>query len=81
MDHVGSREVSLSQMELGAVLGVRGQTVGDVALRLQREQLIAYRRGRIRVVNPTGLEVRACDCYRTLRQLYRELLASRLVRS
>jgi CRP-like cAMP-binding protein len=81
MDHVGSREVSLSQVALGAVLGVRRQTVGDVALRLQREQLIAYRRGRIRVVNRTGLEVRACDCYRILRQLYREVLATRLVRS
>jgi CRP-like cAMP-binding protein len=79
MDHAGGREISLSQVALGAMLGVRRQTIGDVALRLQREQLIAYRRGQIRVPNRSGLEARACECYRTLRQLYREILATRLV--
>jgi CRP-like cAMP-binding protein len=79
MDHTGSREVSLSQVALGAVLGVRRQTVGDVAVRLQRERLIDYGRGWIRVVSRAALEARACDCYRTLRRLYREVLAGRLI--
>jgi hypothetical protein len=37
---------------------------------LQRKGLIRYSRGRIHIVDATGLEHVACECYPTVRDLY-----------
>lgn len=37
---------------------------------LQRSGLIAYRRGNFTVLDRSGLEVAACNCYQTDRQTY-----------
>jgi CRP-like cAMP-binding protein len=79
-DRTGVRELAISQAALGAALSVRRQTVGEVALRLQHDGLIAYRRGVVRIVDPAGVEARACECYRTLRDLYRQVVVPRLGR-
>lgn len=36
--------------------------------RLQKTGLIAYRRGVVRIVNRSGLEKAACECYRVMAQ-------------
>ena len=41
---------------------------------LQKAGLIAYQRGRIRIVNRPGLEHGACECYETVRQEFDRLL-------
>jgi CRP-like cAMP-binding protein len=77
-DRSGGNVLEISQAAVADVLGVRRQTVGDVAVRLQRDRVIAYRRGDIRIVNRPALEQRACECYRTLRDLYRRTVEPRL---
>ena len=38
------------------------------ARRLQAEGIIDYRHGSIEILNRTGLERRACECYRIMRR-------------
>jgi hypothetical protein len=37
---------------------------------LQERGLIAYRRGNIELLDPRGLEAAACECYKTVAELY-----------
>jgi hypothetical protein len=45
---------------------VRREGVTEAAGNLQRAGFIRYRRGHIAVVDRTGLEARACECYPVL---------------
>jgi CRP-like cAMP-binding protein len=44
-------------------LGVRRESISQVAGTLQHRGLISYRRGHVRVLNRRGLESVACNCY------------------
>lgn len=61
----GATELPLTHEFLGFMLGVRRASVTDIALALQKEGLIRYRRGAINLVDLPGLEGRACECYAT----------------
>jgi CRP-like cAMP-binding protein len=56
------------------MLGVRRVGITVAASALQREGLIEYHRGEIRVLDRAGLEAAACSCYAADRQAYSELL-------
>lgn len=58
----------LTQEFLAAMLGVERPSVSGVAGRLQEQGLIEYSRGRIRILNRTGLEAVACECYQVARR-------------
>ncbi|MGE3277283.1 MAG: Crp/Fnr family transcriptional regulator [Vicinamibacterales bacterium] len=73
-DRIASNSFELSHELLGVMLGVRRQTVTVVAGALQHAGLIAYRHGRIRVLDRAGLEARSCECYELMRQRYDRLL-------
>lgn len=73
-DRVGSDEINLTQEFLSQMLGVRRASVSDAAAILQRAGLIATSRGRIRIVDPEGLEGASCECYRVVRDEYEHLL-------
>ena len=60
----------LTQEFLAIMLGSRRTTVTAAAGALQRKGLIRYSRGRIHVCNPESLGNVACECYRTVRELY-----------
>jgi CRP-like cAMP-binding protein len=66
-DGIGSDEVGLTQEFLAVMLGVRRAGVTEAARALQRRQLIDYRRGNIRIVNPAGLRGASCGCYAAIR--------------
>jgi CRP-like cAMP-binding protein len=79
-DRVGARELNLTQSLFSRMLGVRRQTVGEVAVDLQNKGLISYRRGDIHITDRRGLESLACECYSEMKRLYEELVGTALTR-
>jgi CRP-like cAMP-binding protein len=75
-DRVDSDTYYLTQEFLGTMLGARRTTVTAAAGELQHLGLIKYSRGRIRVVDSAGLEHAACECYKTVRNLYLDFCAT-----
>jgi len=63
-DRAGSDEFTLTQEFLATMLGVHRPAVSVAAGALQQAGFIRYRRGRVRIVNPRGLESASCECYR-----------------
>ena len=59
---------------LSYMLGVRRVGITEAAGDLQRRKLIEYHRGQLRVLDRTGLEAAACDCYALERGMYTQLL-------
>jgi hypothetical protein len=53
---------------------VRREGVTEAAGKLQAARLIEYSRGRIRVLERSGLEHRVCECYAVVRAEYERLL-------
>ena len=73
-DRMQTETLQLTQEYLAQMLGSRRSTVTVSAGNLQREGLIDYTRGRIRVVNRKGLEDCACECYSIVRSTYDALI-------
>lgn len=77
-DRVGARELNLTQGLLARMLGVRRQTVGEVAVDLQNKGFISYRRSNIQITDRHALESLACECYSDMKGLYEELVGTAL---
>jgi len=73
-DRVGGAELNLTQQILSEMLGVRRASVTTAAGVLQKAGLIAYHRGRVRVLDRAGLEGAACECYAVVRAEFDRLL-------
>jgi hypothetical protein len=58
------------------MLGVRRASVTVVASMLQQARVIAYSRGRIRIVDRVGLERISCGCYRAIKENYEKLVVA-----
>ncbi len=56
----------VTQEAVAAALGVRRESVTQAAVGLQRKHLITYSRGRLRILNPQGLDAASCSCYERL---------------
>jgi len=74
LDQRVCEELDMTQEQAAGLLGVRREGVTAAALRLQRSGLIRYQRGRIRVVDRSGLEQRACECYAAAARQHTRLL-------
>jgi CRP-like cAMP-binding protein len=73
-DRVDHPTIVATQELLADMLGVRRQTVGEVAVELQRSGAIAYRRSDITIVDRAQLESRACECFAATRAVYRGIV-------
>ena len=62
-DRVHRNQFKMSQEFLSHMLGSTRPTVTLAAGRLKKEKLITYERAKITIVDRTGLENRACECY------------------
>jgi CRP-like cAMP-binding protein len=70
-----SDTLNATQEMLGQRLGVRRESVNMAASKLQDEGLIRYWRGRIRVIDRTGLAALSCECFLQIRTEYERLFA------
>ncbi|MEE4279831.1 MAG: Crp/Fnr family transcriptional regulator [Halieaceae bacterium] len=61
---------------MAAMLGVRREGVTTAAGKLKCAGLIDYRRGEVRILDHSGLEARACECYREVSNEYQRLLGA-----
>jgi len=68
-DRIDSDELPATQETLSHILGVRRTTVTNIAQKLQKDGLIRYRRGHILIVDRSGLDDLACECYSAYRQV------------
>ena len=66
-DRAQSSEIQSTQELLSQTLGVNRGSASQAASALQRAGLISYRRGRITILDRSGLEAAACECYRIVK--------------
>ncbi|HEY0563537.1 MAG TPA: helix-turn-helix domain-containing protein, partial [Methylophilus sp.] len=74
VDRLQDNQVLITQELIARLLGVRRESVTDVAGKLQKDGMIAYARGRITVIDRPKLEARACECYESVCKEYARLL-------
>ena len=75
LDRVPSHELTMTQELVASMLGVRREGITEAAGKLQQRGYIRYRRGHIEVLNRSGLEGRACECYAVVRKELARLLS------
>lgn len=62
-----SDTLMMTQESIGLALGVRRESITEIAGKLQNADIIAYRRGCIELKNKIELEARACECHKVLK--------------
>jgi CRP-like cAMP-binding protein len=62
-DRLGMDEFRLTQDFISNMLGVRREGVSKAASVLQKNELINYSRGHIKILDRAGLEAVSCECY------------------
>ncbi len=75
LDRVPSRELVMTQELVASMLGVRREVISQAAGKLQHAGFIRYRRGHIAVLERSGLETRACECYAVVKKELSRLLS------
>lgn len=63
LDRCASQDLVITQELVASILGVRRESITDAAGGLERAGYISSRRGHIAVVDRSGLEATACECY------------------
>ena len=74
-DRIPTGQLLMTQELVASMLGVRRESITEAAGRLQQADLISYRRGHITVLERSGLEARACECYGVVRKEMKRLLS------
>ena len=73
-DAAGEEALELTQEYLAMMIGVQRPTVTLAAGAFQRDGVIEYRRGKIRIRDAEALARRACECYETVRNEHQRLI-------
>jgi CRP-like cAMP-binding protein len=73
-DRVKGDEFSLTQEFISNMLGIRREQVTLAAGALQKQKLISYSRGQIRILDRAGLEAVSCQCYAVIKKEYDNFL-------
>jgi CRP-like cAMP-binding protein len=77
-DRLGDGLLTLTHEFLAQLLGVRRQTVTEIAGSLQAAGMIQSGRGVVRILDRGGLESACCECYGVSRSLYRRIVQASL---
>ncbi|HEY8068053.1 MAG TPA: Crp/Fnr family transcriptional regulator [Burkholderiales bacterium] len=75
LDRLPSQELIMTQELVASMLGVRREGITQAAGNLQHAGVIRYRRGHISVMERSGLETRACECYSAVKTELARLLS------
>lgn len=75
VDRTGIHEITLTQDQLGSLLGVGRTYVSRVVQRLKAQGVIRTRRGVIEVLDREALELRSCGCNRLVAAHFHRVLA------
>lgn len=66
-DSIQGDTMGLMQQSIAEVLGLRRATVSEICSQFHASDLIEYSRGRLTILDRSGLEAQACECYRRIR--------------
>jgi CRP-like cAMP-binding protein len=77
-DRVKSLKLKLTHSSLAHLLGVRRQSVTEVARNMQSAGVIRYRRGEVQILDRHKLEEMTCECYDEMNRLYDRLVRAAL---
>lgn len=69
------KELPMPQELFSLVLGIRRQTAARVLNEFEDRRLIDSPRGRLKVIDPQGLQAVACTCYHPVRSHYPHIFA------
>jgi CRP-like cAMP-binding protein len=75
LDRLPSSDLVMTQELVASMLGVRREGITVAAGNLQRAGFISYRRGHIAVLDRSGLERHACECYAVVKKELKRLLS------
>jgi len=75
LDRLPTNELIMTQELVASMLGVRREGITEAAGNLQRAGFISYRRGHIAVLDRSGLETGACECYAVVKKELGRLLS------
>ncbi len=74
IDRLPTDEIASTHEHIALVLGVRRESITAAARKLQDAGYIRYQRGKVQILNRTGLEKTACECYHVVKKEYHRLL-------
>lgn len=77
LDRAPGETLAITQEVIAGLLGVRREGITEAASLLQRLGLISYSRGHLVVLDRSGLEAKACECYGVVRCETERLLPDR----
>lgn len=75
-DRLPTNHLLMTQELIANMLGVRRGGISEAASNMQRIGLISYHRGCITLVDRSGLEGHACECYSVVRNEFERLFPS-----
>jgi CRP-like cAMP-binding protein len=75
LDRMPTNELIMTQELVASMLGVRREGITEAAGKLRQAGFIRYRRGHIAVLERSGLEASACECYAVVRKELSRLLS------
>lgn len=74
LDRIHDNKLMITQELIANLLGVRRESVTEAAGKLQKNGVIIYSRGIIKVKDRPKLELHACECYEVVKNEYDRLL-------
>ena len=81
LDRMTSNQLSITQEQLGVILGVRRESVTLAAGKLQQLGVIDYCRGKLTVIDRPRLEKLCCECYAVVRKETNRLFPRRSIQT
>lgn len=77
LDRLNGPDLVMTQELIANMLGVRREGVTEAAGKLQKLGIIAYKRGRVKVLDRPRLEELSCECYEVVKRESDRLLTIR----